>query len=117
MVSLSNTSLHESRNQVDIGSTIRRLRQLYGLSQIEFAKRAGISQSHLSFIEKGQRIAHQDVLEKIGNMLQIPVAMLMLMSMTEDDVPANKRQLFARARPKIDSVLKELFPMPDDSTK
>lgn len=39
----------------DLGLRIKRLREVRGLSQLALAKRAGISQSHLSEVEAGER--------------------------------------------------------------
>lgn len=96
---------------LDIGQTIRQLRLAYGYTQSEFADIVGLSQSHLSLVEKGKRDLRQDSLERISEAFEMPVAMIMFMSMNEDDVPKSKRELFRRAKPVINRELTLIFPI------
>lgn len=96
---------------MNIGLTIRQLRLAYGYTQSQFAELVGLSQSHLSLVEKGKRVLRQDSLERISEAFEMPVAMIMFMSMDEDDVAPAKRALFRRAKPRIDRELTEVFPI------
>lgn len=96
---------------MNVGRTIKELRTLFGLSQTNFANALGISQSHLSLVEKGKRTLHQDGLEKIGHILGIPIWLLLYMSMSPEDVPESRREIFVRTKPKVDKLLKEIYPL------
>ena len=47
---------------IDIGRKIQKKRQELGISQCELAKRAGIAQSTLSYIEKNKKRPHFDTM-------------------------------------------------------
>ncbi len=44
------------------------LREYYGETQIEFAKRCGISQSYLAALEKGRRKPNKKIIEAVNKM-------------------------------------------------
>jgi transcriptional regulator with XRE-family HTH domain len=96
---------------MNVGQTIKDLRVLFGFSQTSFANALGISQSHLSLVEKGKRTLHQDGLEKVGTILGMPIGLLYFLSMSPEDVPENRREVFIRTKPKVDELLKEIFPL------
>lgn len=58
---------------MNIGERIKTIRQEKGLSQYELAKRADISQSFLSYIEKGEKSPTVRTLEKITKAVEIPL--------------------------------------------
>ncbi len=49
----------------DVGRRIRELRGFY-VTQEEFARRIGVSQGHLSYIERGEKEVGAEVLLRIG---------------------------------------------------
>lgn len=90
---------------LEIGSLIVKLRTKKGITQEVLAQTAGISQSYLSQIERGQKIPTIDSLQKISLALDIPFSILLFLLMDEDDIPNAKKDLFKRLSP----LLKELM--------
>ncbi|MCE5243440.1 MAG: TRAP transporter substrate-binding protein DctP [Syntrophobacteraceae bacterium] len=70
--------------QKSIGSRIRELRRAAGLSVLELAGRAGISQSQLSKIETGKATISIRVLQQLCELLQRPLSYLF---QSEQEVP------------------------------
>lgn len=56
-----------------IGSLISEIRQIRGLTQAEFAKKLGTSQSAVNRIEKGKQNLSLDMLSRIGEVLEKPL--------------------------------------------
>lgn len=57
---------------IDPGERLARLRRLLGLSQGELSAMTGISQSHLSLMERGQRSLTPEAVTRISNATQTP---------------------------------------------
>ncbi len=57
----------------DIGSKVRKLREFKDVSQDYMAEQLGISQSHYSRIEKGERTLDSQQLERIAKLLETTV--------------------------------------------
>lgn len=59
------SQIPESLDWKKIGERIREIRGFY-ITQAEFAKRIGVSQGHLSYIERGQKEIGAEILLKIS---------------------------------------------------
>ncbi len=94
---------------MEIGLTIRRLRKEKGIQQKDFAEICGISQTYLSQIEKGKKTPTIDMLGKISEKLNIPFPVLSFLSLTEDLIPEEKREMYKKAEPLINSLLEGVF--------
>jgi transcriptional regulator with XRE-family HTH domain len=57
-----------------IADRLKSLRTSYGLSQQEFAKKVGLSQSAISQFEKAERMPSTAALESIANAFSLPFA-------------------------------------------
>jgi transcriptional regulator with XRE-family HTH domain len=55
----------DSVDWVNVGRRIRELRGLY-ITQEELAKRIGVSQGHLSYMERGEKEIGAEILLRIG---------------------------------------------------
>lgn len=77
-----------------IGTTIRELRRNKNMAQVELAKRTGLSQTSISLIESNEVRPHQSTIKKICKVLQCSEPVLYLLSITEQDVPKQKRVKF-----------------------
>ncbi|WP_276865220.1 helix-turn-helix transcriptional regulator [Mediterranea massiliensis] len=58
------------------GTAIIKLRKERGLSQERFAFEAGIDRRYMSDIENGRRNVSLDIIERIGNNLNLPLSEL-----------------------------------------
>lgn len=63
-----------------LNRALRLLRTFHQLSQVELAKRLGISNSYLSEIESGNKNPGLDLLEKYALIFNIPVSSILLFS-------------------------------------
>ena len=59
-----------------VGDNIRRLRKERGLSQEQLALKAGMNQSYMGQVERGEKSATIDSLDKIANALEIELEQL-----------------------------------------
>lgn len=66
-----------SRFVQDFGDRVRELRTARGLSQEELGFRAGLHRTAVSFIERAQRGATLDTIEKLAIALEVEAAELM----------------------------------------
>lgn len=65
---MSNRKIAATRTHVDWRAVGRRIRELRGfdVSQVEFAKRIGVSQNYLSLMERGKVQIGAEILLRIG---------------------------------------------------
>ncbi|MDX1965800.1 MAG: helix-turn-helix transcriptional regulator [Planctomycetaceae bacterium] len=69
---------------IDVGSTLRMLREARKLSLKDVAKDAEISTPFLTLVEQGRRQPSLVVLRKLASALKVPVEALILASQPED---------------------------------
>jgi len=94
---------------MEIGITIKELRKKKGIRQNRLAEKSGISQTYLSQIENGSRSATLDTLEKICEVLNVPLSILSFLSLNADSIAPNKREAYLKIEPKIKAMVKEFF--------
>jgi XRE family transcriptional regulator, regulator of sulfur utilization len=94
---------------MDLGTSIKNIRKKKGKTQGEFAALCDITQTYLSQIESNQKEPNLSTLKTISENLNMPLPMLFFISMTEDDVPENKRNAFKIIRPSVQSLVNEFF--------
>ena len=85
---------------MNIGKSIKELRLKKNISQGEFAKKCGISQTSISQIENGVTKPSSSNIKKICKILNVPETILYIKGMDESDIDADKKDTF-----------KELFPI------
>lgn len=90
---------------MDIGQVITQLRKKKKMSQSELSHLTGITQASLSHIESGNKKPHRKNLERICEVLDIPIKMFYLLTITVDDLPENSRDKFNS----IEKDLKQLI--------
>jgi len=83
---------------MNIGATIKQLRKEKGMNQTEFGNKVDITQATLSQIENGQTAPHKTTLKRICEVLEIPQELLYMMSVEEDNIPKEKRELYNVAK-------------------
>ena len=79
---------------MDLGSAIKSLRKEMKISRKELAARCRISVTALYNIENNLSFPSKDSINGICSALGIPVSYLMFYSLTEEDVPEDKREFF-----------------------
>lgn len=79
---------------MDLGKAISGLRKAYGMKKKDLADKAGLSSTALYNIEHNLSFPTKETIKKICDAFGIPVAFLMVYSVTEDDVPDEKRIAF-----------------------
>lgn len=79
---------------MDIGNAVKMLRQRKNISQKELSSMCGISANALCSIESGNTFPSKSTITKICNALDIPASYLLLFSISENDIPENKRILY-----------------------
>lgn len=81
---------------MDFSARIRQLREAAGLSQNELARRAGIAQSSLSYLESGAKSPNVETLLRICQALGITLSEF-LGDQNGLDIPPDLRQLLREA--------------------
>jgi len=94
---------------MNVGVTIKSLRKEKGIRQVDFAKECEISQTYLSQIENDERNPTLDVLERISKALEIPYPVLSFLSLTIDNVPEEKREVYKRMEKVMHGLVKDVF--------
>lgn len=79
---------------MDLGNAIKSLRKEMKISRKELAARSSISVTALYNIENNLSFPSKDTIHGICSALGIPVSYLMFYSLTEEDVPEDKREFF-----------------------
>ena len=62
-----------------LGNSIRKIREKRGFSQSQLAERAGLSQAAIAWIEHGKRASSLDVLNALGEALDVPAECLTIL--------------------------------------
>jgi len=95
-----------------LGNAIRDIRKQRGLSQIQIASEAGITQTYLSLIEGDKKEPNLSTLKTISDSLGVPVPILFFLAMDEEDVAPKKRDAFKIISPSVKSLINEFFSVP-----
>lgn len=79
---------------MDLGNAIKSLRKEMKISRKGLAARCSISVTALYNIENNLSFPSKDTINGICSALGVPVSYLMFYSLTEEDVPEDKREFF-----------------------
>ncbi len=90
---------------MDIGTAIKLLRKEKGIGQKQLAEMCEISVNALSQIEINASFPQKNTIRKICESLDIPISYLLFFSISEDDVPEDKKIVFNSLNIAIKSVL------------
>lgn len=94
---------------MNLGNTIKDIRKYKGYTQGDFAMECGITQTYLSQIENNQKEPNLSVLKKIAKKLVVPLPILFFLSITEEDVQPEKREMFNTISPTVKNIINEIF--------
>lgn len=92
---------------MDLGNIIKNIRKQKKLTQKEFASSCGITQTYLSQIESNHKDPNISVLKNISEKLDIPLPILFFLSLTDDDIQENKKNIFKMLNPLIKNLFNE----------
>jgi transcriptional regulator with XRE-family HTH domain len=92
---------------MNLGKAIRLCRVQRNLSQGELARRAEMSNSYLSLLERNQRDPTMSILEQIASALDIPLVLLLFLSANDGDITLLDSELQAKMSDVILRLLKE----------
>ena len=90
---------------MDLGTAIKYLRKQRKLSQKELAELTDISINAICQIELNATFPQKKNISKICDALNVPVSYLLFLSITEEDVPLEKRLAFDSLKGAVTSVL------------
>lgn len=94
---------------MELGKVIARFIKQKGMTQVEVAKKIGKSPTALSQIVKGVYSPNPETLDKICEVLEIPKPLLFFMTISEDDVPQEKIELYRMLAPTLKDFIFKIF--------
>jgi len=68
-----------------------------------------ISQTYLSLIENNKKSPSIEILDTIGRKLGIPIPVILFLSLNEEDVSKDRRELFSMLNPSIHKFINDIF--------
>ena len=94
---------------MELGKTIEILIKKRGLTQVFVAKEIGKSTTALSQIIKGSYKPSPDTLQMICKVLDVPQPVLYFLTISEDDIPEDKIELYRLLAPTLKDFLFKIF--------
>ena len=79
---------------MNIGKAIKDIRKAKGITQKELASLIDRSVNAVCDIEKGKSWPSMETVNRFAKALGVPQSYILLFSITEEDVPEDKRQIF-----------------------
>ena len=92
-----------------LGETIKQIRTQQGMTQGELAEKAKIAQATLSQIELGKTEPSKATLQKLSEVLETPLPIIFIMSVTPEEIPEGKREVFKTIQPIVKTLLQDAF--------
>ncbi|MCK4664191.1 MAG: helix-turn-helix transcriptional regulator [Bacteroidales bacterium] len=94
---------------MELGRIISLLIKKRNLTQVKVAEKIGKSTTALSQIIKGTYNPNPDTLNKICEVLEIPLPIMYFLTISEEDIPEDKIEMFRFFEPTIKDFLINLF--------
>lgn len=94
---------------MNIGNVIGLLIKKKGLTQKEVADKIGKSPTSLSQIVSGVYQPSSETLKKICDVLEVPPAILHFLTISEDDIPQSKREIYQMLAPSLKDFIYRVF--------
>lgn len=92
-----------------IGEVIKGLLKSRNITQLELADKIGKSKTAISQMINGAYSPSPDTLEKISEVLNVPIAIMYLLTISPDDVPDDKKEVYRVLSPLLEKYLLEIF--------
>lgn len=90
---------------MEIGTAIKKLRESKKINQLQLSIEIEISTTALCQIEKNKAFPRKETIDKICKALNVPPSYLLFFSITEEDVPEEKRSAFRAISPVMETIL------------
>lgn len=94
---------------MNLGFGIKKIREECGITQVDLADMADISQAYLSQIECGKRNFSMEIANNIMKQLPVPNIRIIYASIQIEDIELMKRDTYKVLKPILESVLKEII--------
>ncbi len=94
---------------MNLGNALQKVRFEKKMTQTAVSKKAKITQTYLSLIEKGDKIPSSAVVKKLCKVYDIPEVALVWLGTEKTDVQKSKHNLFDQLKPVMDSLVAELL--------
>ncbi len=94
---------------MNIANALLRTRKDLGYTQTAAADLANITQTYLSLIENGKKVPSMEVIDKLAEIYEVPMAIMMWRAIEEKDIPKKKLQLYRTLKPPIDDLINSCF--------
>lgn len=94
---------------MNLGTTIKCLRKSKGINQRSLSESCGITQGYLSQIENNKREPTITTLRQISTLLDVPLPVMLLLSIDESDIPEEKRSTYQTILPAVRSFIDGIF--------
>lgn len=92
-----------------IGEVIKLLLKKKNITQLQLAVEIGKSTTAISQIVKGQYSPTAETLDKISKVINVPVPVMYFLTISDDDVPDDKKQLYNLLAPSMNKFLNDIF--------
>jgi RNA-directed DNA polymerase len=94
---------------MNLGTTIKNVRQQKGIQQNSLAGACGITQAYLSQIESNAKEPKLSTLQAIAEVLETPLPILFFLSLDENDIKAERKDAFNLLAPSMKSTIADFF--------
>jgi XRE family transcriptional regulator, regulator of sulfur utilization len=94
---------------MDLGITIKTIRQQKGIRQISLAEQCNITQTYLSQLENNVKEPNISTLRTISEKLGLPLPILFFLSLDTEDIKPEKRNAYSHLAPSIKAMIAEFF--------
>jgi transcriptional regulator with XRE-family HTH domain len=94
---------------MNLGQAIADVRRRKCLKQKVVARKCQISQTYLSQIENNRRDPTLSTLKKISQVLEVPLPIIFFLSLTDEDIPDQKKEAFAFVLSSVKAFVQEFF--------
>ena len=93
---------------MNIGRGVKEARKSKNVAQWELAHWVGITSTYLSLIENGKRKPSLEVLEKIAEQLETPLAFITFLGLESSDINVSKQEAFKILEPTLNELIKTI---------
>jgi len=94
---------------MNLGKSIQTFRKQKGIRQSIIATKCGITTTYLSQIENNKKEPTIATLKKICNAMDIPIPILLILSINDDDIPPEKKESFKFIMPTFKQIIEDVF--------